>query len=123
LDGNTRFARRNNTAHDYLLRGLVSCGQCQLACTGRALPTGYTYYTCRGRTDTLRAAAPHRCTARYAPAPALDTLAWEALWRVLTEPALITHELARARGGEWLPHALHPRRQTLRQAPAELERH
>jgi site-specific DNA recombinase len=43
LDRNTRFARRNNTAHDYLLRGLVSCGQCQLACTGRATPAGYTY--------------------------------------------------------------------------------
>lgn len=123
LDGNTRFARRNNTAHDYLLRGLVSCGQCQLACTGRATPAGYIYYTCRGRTDTLRAAAPHRCTARYAPAPALDTLVWQDLCRVLTEPALITHELARARGGEWLPHALQARRHTLRKALAELERH
>jgi site-specific DNA recombinase len=122
LDRNTRFARRNNTAHDYLLRGLVSCGQCQLACTGRATPAGYTYYTCRGRTDTLRAAAPHRCTARYAPAPALDTLVWQDLCQVLTEPALITHELARARGGEWLPHVLQARRQTLRKALAEVER-
>src|SRR5215831_70978 len=122
LDRNARFARRNNTAPDYLLRGLVSCGQCQLACTGRALPTGYTYYTCRGRTDTLRAAAPHRCTARYAPAPALDTLVWQDLCRVLTAPALITHELARARGGEWLPHVLQARRPTLRKALAELER-
>src|SRR5262249_9312288 len=122
LDRNTRFARRNNTAHDYLLRGLVSCGQCQLACTGRATPAGYTYYTCRGRTHTLRAAAPHRCTARYAPAPALDTLVWQDLGRVLTEPALITHELARAQGGEWLPHALQARRHTLRKALAEVER-
>jgi len=122
LDRNTQFARRNNTAHDYLLRGLVSCGQCQLACTGRTLPTGYTYYTCRGRSDTLRAAAHHRCTARYAPAQALDTLVWQDLCRVLTEPALITHELARAQGGEWLPHALHARRQTLRKALAELAR-
>src|SRR5262249_1854361 len=122
LDRNAQFARRNNTAHDYLLRGLVSCGQCQLACMGRTLPTGYTYYTCRGRSDALRAAANHRCTARYAPAHALDTLVWQDLCRVLTEPALITHELARAQGGEWLPHALHARRQTLRKALAELER-
>jgi len=122
LDRNTQFARRNNTAHDYLLRGLVSCGQCQLACMGRTLPNGYTYYTCRGRSDALRAAANHRCTARYAPARALDTLVWQDLCRVLTEPALITHELARAQGGEWLPHALHARRQTLRKALAELER-
>lgn len=122
LDRNTQFARRNNTAHDYLLRGLVSCGQCQLACMGRTLPTGYTYYTCRGRSDALRTAANHRCTARYAPARALDTLVWQDLCRVLTEPALITHELARAQGGEWLPHALHARRQTLRKALAELDR-
>lgn len=29
LDQNTQMARRNNTAHAYLLRGLVSCAQCQ----------------------------------------------------------------------------------------------
>jgi len=29
LDQNTQRARRNNTAHAYLLRGLVSCAQCQ----------------------------------------------------------------------------------------------
>jgi site-specific DNA recombinase len=29
LARNTHMARRNNTAHEYLLRGLVSCGQCQ----------------------------------------------------------------------------------------------
>src|SRR5215813_8960316 len=89
---------------------------------GRTLPTGYTYYTCRGRSDALRAAANHRCTARYAPAHALDTLVWQDLYRVLTEPALITHELARAQGGEWLPHALQARRHTLRKALAEVER-
>jgi hypothetical protein len=52
----------------------------------------------------------------------LDTLVWQDLCRVLTEPALITHELARAQGGEWLPHALQARRHTLRKALAEVER-
>lgn len=70
LDRNSQFARRNNTAHDDLLRGLVSCGQCLLTCTGRTLPPGYHYYLCRGRTDALRAAQGERCTARYAPARA-----------------------------------------------------
>ena len=32
---NRRMARRNNQAHPYLLRGLVSCGRCRLACCGR----------------------------------------------------------------------------------------
>jgi len=37
LAHNRQFAARNNTAHEYLLRGLVSCGFCRLACTGRTL--------------------------------------------------------------------------------------
>jgi site-specific DNA recombinase len=122
LARNTQMARRNNTAHEYLLRGLVSCGQCQLSCMGRTLPTGYHYYLCRGRTDALRAAQGERCTARFAPARALDELVWQDLCRILTEPALITHELARAHGGEWLPQALQARRKTLRDALAQLER-
>ena len=122
LDRNTQLARRNNTAHEYLLRGLVSCGQCQLSCTGRTLHPGYHYYLCRGRTDALRAAQGERCTARYAPAKALDALVWQDLCRVLTEPALITHELERAQGGTWLPQALQARRKTVSEALAQLER-
>jgi site-specific DNA recombinase len=122
LNRNIQLARRNNTTHDYLLRGLVSCGQCQLACTGRALHPGYDYYICRGRTDALRAAQGERCTARYAPAGALDALVWQDLCHVLREPALVTHELQRAQGGAWLPQALQARRRTLQQALAQLER-
>jgi site-specific DNA recombinase len=122
LARNTQMARRNNTAHDYWLRGLVSCGQCQLSCMGRTLPTGYPYYVCRGRTDALRAALGHRCTARMAPARALEELVWQDLCRILTQPALILYELERARRGEWLPQALQARRKTLREALAQLER-
>jgi site-specific DNA recombinase len=61
LDWNKQMARRNNDAHQYLLRGLVSCAQCRLACPARTLPSGYSYYVCRGHTDVLRTvnAAPH----------------------------------------------------------------
>jgi len=72
--------------------------------------------------DALRLALGERCTARYAPAQALDALVWQDLCSVLREPALITHELARAQMGEWLPQALHARRQTLRDVLAQLER-
>ncbi len=122
LDRNVQMARRNNTTYEYLLRGLVSCGQCRLTCGGRTLHPGYHYYFCRGRTDSLRLALGERCTARYAPAQALDELVWQDLCSVLREPALITHELARAQMGEWLPQALHARRQTLRDVLAQLER-
>ncbi len=122
LDRNVQMARRNNTTYEYLLRGLVSCGQCRLTCGGRTLHPGYHYYFCRGRTDSLRLALGERCTARYAPAQALDELVWQDLCSVLREPALITHELARAQMGAWLPQALHARRQTLRDVLAQLER-
>ena len=122
LDQNQQFARRNNTAHDYLLRGLVSCAQCQLACTGRMVHPGYAYYLCRGRSDSLRSAKGERCTARYAPAQALDDLVWQDLCQMLTNPALITHELERAQAGEWLPQVLQSRRQTLQLTLTHLER-
>ena len=61
---NKQLARRHNTEHDYLLRGLVSCGQCQLSCTGRCCSPAYRYYVCRGRSDVLRAAQDERCPAR-----------------------------------------------------------
>src|SRR5215475_9059716 len=122
LDRNVQMARRHNTTYEYLLRGLVSCGQCRLACSGRTLHPGYHYYFCRGRTDSLRLAQGERCTARYAPAQALDALVWRDLCHVLREPDLIIHELERAQLGEWLPQALQARRQTLRDVLAQLER-
>jgi len=122
LDRNRQMARRNNTAHAYLLRGLVSCGQCQLACTGRSRAPGYAYYLCRGHTDALRAARGQRCTARFAPAVALDDAVWQDLCRVIADPAMLTHELHRAHSGAWLPQALQARQQTVRAAVAQLER-
>ena len=83
---------------------------------------GYPYYVCRGRTDALRAAQGQRCTARYAPAETLDQLVWQDLCGLLTDPALITHELGRAQAGEWLPQALQDRQRTLRATLAQLER-
>ena len=89
---------------------------------GSDAPPGYHYYVWQGRTDALRAARGDRCTAHYAPAHVLDECVWQDLCRVLREPALITHELARAQLGAWLPQALQARRQTLRDVLAQLER-
>ncbi len=122
LERNRQMARRHNTAHAYLLRGLVSCGQCQLACTGRSRAPGYAYYLCRGHTDAPRAARGQRCTARFAPAVALDDVVWQDLCRVIADPALLAHEVHRAHSGAWLPQALQARQQTVRAAVAQLER-
>jgi site-specific DNA recombinase len=119
---NKQMARRNNTQHDYLLRGLVSCGQCRLACTGRTRRPGYSYYVCRGKTDPLRKAQGERCQARFAPAGALDELVWQDLVELLSQPEQIIQALQRAQCGEWLPQQIQARRQTLNQALAQLAR-
>lgn len=122
LDENKRFARRNNTANDYLLRGLVYCGQCLYGCSGRNADAKYRYYFCRTRQERRRLRRDRTCSARYIPADKLDELVWQDLCRVLRNPDLVTHELERAQLGEWLPQALQARRQTLEQAVARLER-
>ena len=119
---NKQMARRNNTQHDYLLRGLVSCGQCRLACTGRTRRPGYSYYVCRGKTDPLRKTQNERCQARFAPAGALDELVWQDLVELLSQPEQIIQALQRAQCGEWLPQQLQARRQTLNQTLAQLAR-
>ena len=121
LDTNQQSAARN-TRHEYLLRALVSCGACRLACTGRQLHAGYRYYLCRGRTDPLRAAEGRRCTARYIPAGQLDELVWADLCALLTDPAQVTRALARAHGGAWLPQELQARQAAIRQALGQLDR-
>jgi len=121
LDTNQQTAARN-TRHEYLLRALVSCGQCRLSCTVRQTQAGYRYYLCRGRTDALRAAQGQRCNSRYTPAEQLDELVWGDLCALLTDPAQVAHALGRARGGAWLPQELQARQATLRQALGQLER-
>jgi site-specific DNA recombinase len=122
LDRHGQMARRHHTTYAYFLRGLVSGGQCRLACSGRPLRPGSHDDFCRGRTDALRLAQGERCTARYAPAQALDARVWQDLCRVLLAPSLIPPALERAPMGAWLPQALQARRHTLRDVLAQLER-
>ncbi len=114
LSHNQQIASRNNTAHTYLLRGLVSCGGCNLSCTARQLHPGYAYYVCRGKTDVVHTHLHQRCLARYIPAHQLDELVWNDLCHVLKHPEIITVALQRAQGGHWLPQELQARRENLR---------
>jgi site-specific DNA recombinase len=79
LSHNQQFARRNNKSHDYLLRALVSCGVCQLACIGRCVHPGYNYYVCRAKAHPIHSRRDKRCPARSLPAPQLDELVWQDL--------------------------------------------
>jgi site-specific DNA recombinase len=122
LAHNQQFARRNNTAHPYLLRALVSCGSCHLACTGRYdARKGYAYYTCRGKSHAIVSCRDEKCHSRFIPAGQLDELVWLDLCEVLTHPESIAAALQRAQGGHWLPQELQARRENLRKARVSLE--
>jgi site-specific DNA recombinase len=121
LAQNQSFARRNNTAHEYLLRAMVSCGHCRLACMGRMVPTGYRYYVCRGHGSAYASCRDEKCASRYIPAEQLDAIVWEDLSALIREPKAIEAALMRAQGGEWLPQELQARRELLRKAGRSLE--
>jgi len=109
LATNQSFARGNNTAHQYLLRALVSCGH---ACTARAISGRDFYYLCNGKGHTTFSHRASRCPARYTPADQLDILVWQNLCALLAEPEPepLAAAVARAHGGAWLPQELFARR-------------
>jgi site-specific DNA recombinase len=121
LSRNKSFASRNNKKNTYLLRALVSCGKCGLACGARALRP-CKYYICAGKKKRFRTGEGENCPSRYAPAEQLDEVVWRDLCEVLTHPESITDALRRAHGGQWLPQELKARQENLREGRAALER-
>ena len=121
LSHNKSVASRNNKKNAYLLRALVSCGRCGLAC-GAQTKDRYKYYICAGKKRRLRTGEGENCTSRYSPAGQLDEVVWQDLCEVLTHPESITEALRRAHGGEWLPQELKARQENLREGRAALER-
>jgi len=122
LAHNQQTASRNNKVHDYLLRALVSCGRCQLACIGRTAHGGYPYYVCSRKTHPQRRDPGEKCPSRYFPAAALDELVWQDVCALLRQPGNLTAALRRAQAGEWLPQELQARRQALHQGRVGVER-
>jgi site-specific DNA recombinase len=121
LAQNQSFASRNNTAHPYLLRALVSCGVCQLACTGRTRPDGqHSYYTCSGKAAPVQNRREEHCPARFIPGAQLDDLVWQDLCDLFTHPEAIAYALERAHGDHWLPQELQARQDNLRRGRASL---
>src|SRR3712207_366482 len=118
---NQRMAPRNNRVHDYLLRGLVSCGHCRRACAGRHVWRGYDYYVRRTSTRPSPQPPGEGCPTRCIPGRPLEELVWRDLCEVLAAPAMIAHAMERARGGHWLPQEMQARRANLRRGRAGLQ--
>jgi site-specific DNA recombinase len=118
---NRSFARRNNTTTQYLLRALVSCGTCRLACIARrTLPTGRTYYICSGKSIRARQDQGCRCRSKFIPAGVLDELVWGDLAALVRSPDRVARALGRVVGGCGLPRELQARRENLRRGRASV---
>ena len=98
LSHNQQRAGRNNRSHEYLLRGVISCGACRLTASGRTTNTGHRYYACRGRVDKVRRASGQACTTRYIPANQIEEVVWQDLCGVLTAPEQIAAALSTRAG-------------------------
>jgi site-specific DNA recombinase len=121
LKQNRSFSSRNNKAQQYLLRALVSCGQCHLACIGRSTTKGHIYYACKGKLTLLQSPRTEQCRSRFIPVGQLDELVWQDVCEVLQHPEMLTEALTRAQAGAWLPQELQARRENLRKAGISLE--
>jgi site-specific DNA recombinase len=121
LSRNKSFASRNNKRNTYLLRALVSCGRCKLACSARALRNS-KYYVCAGKKKQIQTGRGENCPSRYAPTDQLDELVWRDLCEILTDPERIADAVQQAHGGGWLPQELKARRENLREGRAALKR-
>ena len=69
----------------YLLRSLLFCGKCSRRCLGTFNKTRY-YYRCG---NLLRVPYIRKCNAPEVRADAIEAAAWNAIWPLLKDPALL----------------------------------
>ena len=121
LRHNQQFGRRNNKTHEYLLRTLVSCGQCQSSCFSCTRGKGYRYYVCTHRTAKNHLEGNDQCTAPYIPAQQLENIVWSDLCAALQHSESITQVMEQLQTGQWLPQELQARVAQLQRAQSALQ--
>jgi len=119
LRENASLAGRNNTAHPYLLKSLVSCGLCRGACVGVTRGT-HAYYLCHGKWHPIHTHQEERCRSRYIPVGQLDDLVWRDLCQLISDPTHLAQALQRAQAGDWLPQEMQARQEQHHKALAAL---
>jgi len=91
LKQNARRARRNNSHHDYLLRGLVVCGLCGSMASGY-VSNKSTYYSCGAKRNKNITSKPHNDIIQVSHKP-FDEQVWTGLTELLSEPENIKAQL------------------------------
>ena len=93
LAENSRYSRRNNQRHQYLLRSLIRCPRCGGGYTGFAKGK-YRGYRC-ARTNWTVSSTGQRCSPGTIPANPIEDAVWETVKGALQNPRLLTEEYAR----------------------------
>ena len=84
LTRNRNLAKKN-AKRDYLLRGLVKCGQCGFSYTG-AGQSGRPSYRCNGGAGVSGVKAEARCIGGSVSADALEGAVWQEVRRFIDNP-------------------------------------
>ncbi|MBI4187924.1 MAG: recombinase family protein [Chloroflexi bacterium] len=84
-------ARHSMNTRHYLLRGYAYCGHCGSPLVGTCLNKKSLYYHCRGSYPTSTRGAI--CKARYIRAEILETLVWDKVKAILSNPDTVLAEL------------------------------
>jgi site-specific DNA recombinase len=121
LAQNRSFATGNNKTNQHLLRALVNCGRCLMACQPWCVQPHNLYYICAGKARPFQRLPERHCPSYYIPAGQLDEMVWRDLCELLTHPETIARVLERAHGGNWLPQELQARRENLRKGRPQLQ--
>ena len=90
-----RHRRLGQRRRRYLLQGLLACGCCGYALTGRQT-SKYIYYRCLGN-DAARWGGRQLCTNRMVRTDCLDEAVWNDVVALLQNPRLLADEQARRR--------------------------
>ncbi len=94
LKKNIWWSARNNTQHQYLLRGLIRCGECGYKMTG-LFNVRYAYYKCRKGRDLVETHRETKCTSRAVRQKLLDEVVWQKITELLENPELIIEQYKR----------------------------
>lgn len=92
---NRHFSKRR-TKRDYLLRGLLYCGECESRMIAKTYyyngPKGYGKYLCYRREARKRTGG---CAGPYVNAPRADAVVWDLIKGLVTDPDLLRQVLER----------------------------
>lgn len=84
-----RQLSRRNTKREYLLSGLLTCGNCSFNLGGRTTD-GRTYYYCSSKSGNNR---PKICSAKNIRGDSLEEVVWESVSQLLSQPELIIEQV------------------------------